>query len=372
VLTRTLTAFAISFWLCPLTSSSSAAQTDSKKSAPGATFRSSVDVVSVAAVVRDQRGRFVRNLTRGDFQIIENGRQRQILDFVADDDTGPLSLALLFDVSGSMGVGSKLEAAKHAADHVIGWLRPQQDQAALFAFDTRLVEIQPFTSDVGRLHDALDRLKPFGATSLYDAISATAKKVAPHTQRRRAVLVLTDGVDTSSRLKAAEVSAAASGIDVPVYVFAVVSPLSDPNSELSLDTQTPAGEGSELGNLAEWTGGRLFVLSASAHAPLTAGELLRELRHQYLIAFEPGPGSGWQRLEIRTRKKNLVVRARSGYVAGGPQSFFDNFNRGSAPDPGSVARGAPAPRSAPSRAARYAALAKSSKGSDNKEAVSHA
>ena len=320
VLTRTLTTFAIMMSLLPLTSRRGAAQTEPKQTDSRATFRASVDVVSVAAVVRDQRGRYVQNLTRSDFQVLENGRPRQILDFLSND-TGPMSLALLFDVSGSMSVGAKLEAAKHAADHVIGWLRPQQDQAALYAFDTRLIEIQPLTSDMGRLHDALDRLKPFGATSLYDAISATAKRVAPHTKHRRAVLVLTDGVDTSSRLKAAQVSAAASEIDVPVYVFAVVSPLSDPASELSLkETETPVADGSELGNLAEWTGGRLFVLSTASHAPLMASELLRELRHQYLIAFEPGSRAGWQRLEIRTRKKNLVVRARSGYVAGAPQS----------------------------------------------------
>lgn len=318
VQTAALATFAIGLWICsPPTSVADEPQKSQQE--PRTTFRASVDVVSVAAVVRDRRGRFVRNLTRDDFQVIEDGRRRQILDFHADD-TGPLSMAVLFDVSGSMSVGSKLGAAKHAADHVIGWLRPQQDAAALFAFDTRLVEIQGFTSDLVKLHDGLDRLAPFGATSLYDAISATARKVAPYARRRRAVVVITDGIDTSSRLKPAEVSVAASAIDVPVYVIAVVSPLSDPNSDRSLETETPVAEGSELGNLAEWTGGRLFVVSAPAQAAVTAGDLLRELRHQYVIAFEAGRGEGWRRLEIRTRRKNLVVRARSGYVAGAPQS----------------------------------------------------
>ncbi len=135
-------------------------------------------------------------------------------------------------------------------------------------------------------------------------------------QQRAAVVVLTDGVDTHSRLKPGEVSGIASEIDVPVYVMAVMSSIDDPRMFDDPDAATAGG----LRDLARWTGGELFTMSAPAHTSLAARQIVSELRHQYLLAFEASPRPGWRSLEIKARSRDLTVRARSGYTAGGRSS----------------------------------------------------
>jgi VWFA-related protein len=203
----------------------------------------------------------------------------------------------------------------------VSWLRPGLDEAAVFAFDTQLRELHPFTKDPEELKKAAgELLPPFGQTAIYDAIAAAAKRVAERANTRRGVLVLTDGVDTKSRLKPADVSAIASGIDVPVYVMAVVTPVDHPGAEFADSNADASALKGALSDLADWTGGSIFVASTPAHYSVAARRLLDELRHQYLIAFEASPSAGWRRLEIRTRDRDLVVRARSGYVAGNGNS----------------------------------------------------
>jgi len=281
-------------------------------------FRSSVDVVSVTAIVRDRKGRFVRNLERKDFVVAEAGVPRPILDFRAQSD-GPVKVAVLFDVSGSMRLGSKAQDAKHAAREIFGALKAD-DEAAVFVFDSRLHEIAGFTSDLAVLDAALARVdEPFGQTSLYDAVAQTARGLGIRgpglTPHRSAVVVLTDGVDTSSQLTAPQVSAVASGIDVPVYVVAVMAPVDDPRQS---DGQTRKGPAGELRTLSQWTGGELFAAIAPLDATTAARQIVDELRHQYLLAFEATQTrSGWRPLEVRARDRGLTVRARAGYTAGG-------------------------------------------------------
>jgi VWFA-related protein len=282
---------------------------------PQATFRSGVDLVSVSVVVRDQKGRVVRNLGKDDFVVSEGKLARPILEF-SSNELGPTSLALLFDVSGSMQGRTKIDAARQAAGYVLSWLQPGIDEAAVFTFDSRLQEVQGFTSDRGRLRDALKHFTPFGVTSLYDAIAETARRVNVRTNKRRGILVLTDGIDTNSRLTPEQVSGIASSIDMPVYLFAVVSPLDHPGGRASVVGATESALSGALSDLARWTGGDLFVMSNPSHASLAAGQLLSELRHQYLIAFESASEAGWHRLEIRANDSALSVRTRSGYVAG--------------------------------------------------------
>ena len=173
-----------------------------------------------------------------------------------------------------------------------------------------------FTTDLERIRSRSLAGRPWGMTSLYDAIAATAKSVAARENKHRAVLVITDGVDTGSTMRAPEVSGIASSIDVPVYLLTVVNPLDHPGGELSV--VGAAGEQTDiatLSDLARWTGGDMRICSMPEHTLAAVDDLFGELRYQYLITFEPGLVPGWHPLEIRTRKKNLVVHARGGYMA---------------------------------------------------------
>ena len=299
-LTSTLAAL---FWVFSLGSLESTAQEP-----PIAAFTSSVDLVRVTAVVRDRKGRFVNDLRRGDFEILDGGVRRSISDF--RPDLSGVSVALLFDASGSME--RLMGQARESAGHLLGWLESGRDEAAVFTFDTRLDEIAAFTTDLAALPARLDAVRPFGATSLHDAIAQAAERVSTRVGRRRAVVVFTDGNDNFSRLNPGEVSGIASAIDVPVYIIGLASTVDDPSADVG--AQSPLK--GPLSDLTAWTGGRTFVVSAPAHRSVAARQIVEELRHQYLMAFESSGTPGWHPLEVRALGKDLTVRARSGYIAG--------------------------------------------------------
>jgi Ca-activated chloride channel homolog len=290
---------------------------DAQEAGSQATFRSGVDLVTVSATVRDQKGRLVQGLTAADFDVTDRGQRRVITQFRTE--RAPVSLAILFDVSGSMDVADRFAAAKFAAHHLLSWLEPGRDEAALFAFDSRLHEVAPFTVDTRALTGALGEVDPFGATSLHDAIAETAQRVSMRAAPRRAIVVLTDGVDTSSRLTPAQVSAQAAAIDVPVYVIATVLAIDNPGSDRATPqaSRTAPVDVGTLDDLARWTGGALHYASTPASASKAGRDVVSELKQLYLIAFEPGTGAGWHPIEVRTKQRNLNVRARGGYVASG-------------------------------------------------------
>jgi len=301
----------------------SAQQTPSGAGAPSAepqaTFKSGVEAVTVTASVRDQRGRVVKGLKVADFEVVDTGIPKQIRDFYVGESA--ISLAILLDISGSMAVGGNMHRAREAVDVATLNLQDNGDEAALFTFDSKLVQVVDFTRDLDRIRRISLEGKPWGQTSLYDAIGQAARAVGERASKHRALLVITDGVDTGSNLTAAQVSGIASEIDVPVYLLTVVNPADHPGGEFAvLENEGRKTETATLADLARWTGGDMRIASILAHTEEALYDLFNELRHQYLITFEPGTRPGWHPLEIRTRKKNLVVRARSGYVSGPLQS----------------------------------------------------
>jgi VWFA-related protein len=286
---------------------------------PQATFKSGVEVVTVTAAVRDQRGRVVKGLKASDFEVVDTGLPREIRDFYVGES--PISLAILLDISGSMSVGGNMNRAREAVDVATLNLQDTGDEAALFTFDSKLVEVVDFTKDLKRIRRVSLEGQPWGQTSLYDAIGQAARAVGERASRHRALLVITDGVDTGSRLTAPQVSAIASEIDVPVYLLTVVNPADHPGGEFAvLENEGKKTETATLADLARWTGGDMRIASIPAHTVAALQDLFTELRHQYLITFEPGTRPGWHPLEIRTRKKDLIVHARSGYMSGPVQS----------------------------------------------------
>ena len=286
---------------------------------PTVVFKAGVEVVTLTVAVRDGRGRVVRDLKRTDFQVFDTGAPRDIRDFYAGD--APISLAVLLDISGSMAVGGNIDRARHAVAVAMGMLRGGDDEAALYTFDARLQEVVAFTKDL----DTISRInlegRPWGITSLYDAIASAAGSVAGRASRHRALLVVTDGVDTGSRLSAPEVSGIASSIDVPVYLLTVATPVDHPGGEFAVIAADGAtSDVGTLADLARWTGGDMRVASVPAHTVEAIRDLFAELRYQYLITFEPGTRPGWHPLDVRTRNRNHVVHARSGYMSGPARS----------------------------------------------------
>ena len=273
-------------------------------------FRSSVDVVRLAASVRDQKGRFVRDLSASDFEVFDSGRRRTITDF--RPEVAGLSVALLFDVSGSME--GQLAHARDAATTLLSLLDPARDEAAVLQFDTRLEEAVPFTRGLRQLPSSMSNIIPFGATSLFDAVARTAQRITLQEGRRRAVVVFTDGLDNASTLTASQVSGIASSIDVPVYVVGLVSGLDDPASDLATPRAANSPLAGELANLASWTGGAAWVASAAPQRNYVMRQVVEELRHQYVISIESGSEAGWHPLVVKMKHKELTAHARSGYL----------------------------------------------------------
>jgi VWFA-related protein len=278
---------------------------------PVAVFKSSVTMVPISAVVRDARGRTVTTLKASDFEVRDNGELRQIVDFHIDQKS-PLTIGVLVDTSGSMRHEVKLAAARQVVAALTEELRPGIDAVGLFTFDSVLREAQPFTDQPGALRGALDAADPFGVTSLYDAIAETARRVAARPSVRRAIVVLTDCVDTSSALAPAEVSGRASAIDVPVYVVATVPKIDQ--DDYAARVTAPTGRSmSDARDLALWTGGNMLWATNPIDAAAAGKVILSELRHQYLMAVDSATDASWRRLEVKVRDRKLVVRARSGY-----------------------------------------------------------
>jgi Ca-activated chloride channel family protein len=280
---------------------------------PTQTFRATTDVVTIQASVRDARGRVLNGLTPADFEIRDNGELRQILSLRSDRQS-PLSLALLVDMSGSMRASAKIAMARQAYDSLLAQLRQGQDEAAVFTFDSALHERHPFTTDLSKLKGALTEFEPFGTTSLYDATAAAARRLASRTGAHKAIVVLTDGLDTSSTLTAADVSGLASSIDVPVFVVATVPSVDE---RFMMETSDrPRAEATDLRDLAEWTGGTFVFASTLLETIATASKLVDELRQQYVLAIEAASTNEWRRIDVRVKRPSAKVKARSGYFGG--------------------------------------------------------
>lgn len=267
-------------------------------------FRARVDVVTIAAVVRDRHGRVVQTLTKDDFTVVDGGESRQIVEFQPDAN-GPISVALLIDGSGSMRQSSS--NSRRVGETLLALLNERSDDVALMSFDTRLLTLRQFTNDFRQLRSGLSEVDTFGATSIYDAIAGAAGLVDEHTRKRRAVLVVTDGSDNWSTYSPEEVAWIASAIDVPIYVLAVTATANGPSDLRSV--------GGELGDLARATGGDYFAADTETRQAMALGRVIEDLRHQYLIAIEPAHTTGLRSLEVRTRKPALKVRARQWYAA---------------------------------------------------------
>lgn len=281
-------------------------------------FGAATTRVLLTATAVDGKGRPVRDLTARDFRVFEEGRPQALVHF-ASGETQPARVLFLADASGSMSAEEKLSGVRMAMTQLLGGLGPR-DRAALAGFDSRYFGVVPFTNDWDRILQSLGELRPFGATALNDALDKAAADIASHGEGRRAVVVLTDGVDNASQKTVEDVVARSRALDVPIYAVSVVSAVDDPRSDFFVggrpELQGDATVGAKLlRRYATLSGGASFTVSDFRSLKLAAEQIVGELRHQYRLGYEPPVGpAAFRRVEVRTTRRGVVVRTRSGYV----------------------------------------------------------
>ena len=282
--------------------------------APPSLFRSGVDLVSLSVTVSNSAHSYVGDLNRDDFVVLENGVPQNVTYFART--AVPLTLALLIDSSASME-----QAMVTAQEAAVGFVRTltRADTAAIVDFDSRVEMAQGFTSDVRALEEAILRTTAGGATAMFNAIyialKELAKKTAPdeaQRPRRRAIILLSDGDDTSSLVSFEEALDAASRSDTAIYTIGLgVKDVSGP--------RPGSQEGAFiLRRLAEQTGGRAFFPKQAKDLADVYRDIREELSSQYSLAYESSSArkdGEWRRIAVRVNRESVSVRTKQGYFA---------------------------------------------------------
>jgi Ca-activated chloride channel family protein len=281
-----------------------------------ARFGARAELVVLSATAVDDRGRPVRDLGQQELRVFDEGRPQKIVHFSKSTDL-PARLLLLVDASGSMNGELKTASSRMAAVQILAGLG-SGDEVALAGFDSRYFGVVRFTTDRAAIEKGFEELQPFGSTALHDALDNAARDLATHGDGRRAVVVVTDGVDTSSQKSPDEVIAHSRALDVPIYAVSVVSPLDDPRSPLFAGRERPAAATSGSAVLARYaamSGGAAFSVSDFKGLKEAAGQIAAELKQQYRLGYDPPEGPPrFRRIEVRSTRKGVVVRTRSGYM----------------------------------------------------------
>jgi Ca-activated chloride channel family protein len=272
-------------------------------------FRSGIDIVSLNVSVIDATRNFVTDLNREDFVVFEDGMKQDLTFFTKAQL--PIAMSLLIDTSASME--DKLPIAQEAAIGFARRMRPD-DMAQVIDFDSRVSILQQFTADKAQLENAIRQTVPNGSTSLHNAIYISLKELkkvrAKSTEeiRRQAIVVLSDGEDTSSLVPFEEVLELAKRSEVVIYTIAI----------RGRDFGTRGFNEAEfvLRQFAQETGGRAFFPAAAAELPNIYSQIADELAAQYALAYSsrnPKRDGQWRRIVVRTTKPDLVARTKQGY-----------------------------------------------------------
>ena len=267
-----------------------------------------VEVVSVTVVVYDKAGRFVKGLGPKDVEVLEDKVPQEVSYFREAAGAGaeriPLSVAMVLDCSGSMR--HNMRFLQQAAIAFVNKLE-EMDSALVVSFNESIKGSAEFTGDTGRLESFIDGLEPWGGTSLYDAIHYGLGRVKDQ-PGRKAVIVFSDGADTTSSMKEQEVIDYARSVEATVYSVGI-------KGESGLVARSPRGF---LRKVAQETGGQYYFPDKVAEMIKIFAAISDELHNHYLLAYTPQkpPDGTWREIEVRLReRKDAEVRLRKGYFA---------------------------------------------------------
>ena len=271
-----------------------------------------VRLVLLPTSVTDRKGRSVQGLDVDDFRLFED-QVAQEIRFFSSEAREPIHVAFVLDVSGSMRQMDKMEHAKEAIRQFVDGLRPD-DRFALICFaDGQVAWVTEFTGDRSNFLRRLAVQEGYGQTALNDAVAAAPELVDSEIRGRKAIVLITDGVDNASKLTTEDAVRIARRVHVPIYTigFLSVAPQLLPKGVLETNLDV-------LNHVSEETGGRLFAV----HDPMDLKEAVAsvdaELRHQYLIGYYPPHASidgQYHHLRVEARKSRVDVRTRKGYWA---------------------------------------------------------
>ncbi len=241
------------------------------------TFRSESNLVVIPVSVTDNLNRFVLGLRKEDFHLFDDGVEQPVAHFSGEDV--PLSIGLVFDISGSMDY--KLKTSKQAAALFLKALNPD-DEAFLVNFNEKVDLAVGFTSDSEQIRSVLEKTQPGGLTALLDAVNFSLTEMKKAKNPRKAILVVSDGGDNHSTYTAKQIESVVRAADVEIYVMGVFDPL----ASILLAPEEISGP-RLLSEIATQTGGRAFAASMADDLPSVAARIAIELRNQYVLGYYP-------------------------------------------------------------------------------------
>ena len=269
------------------------------------------DLVTLTLTVTDLYGRYVSGLNKDAFQVSDNNQQQDITFF--SDSDAPVSVGILFDVSGSMS-GEKIQRARTALERFINSSHPN-DEYFLIAFNSRAQLLMDRTRDGEAVLQKLTLVSPRQNTALYDACYLGIERVTRGSHQKKALLIISDGQDNSSRYNFGEVRRLMKESDVVTYAVGIID-RNDASSALGMQGQA------FLDELTSVTGGKSFYPATDIEMDEIFERIALELRHQYSIGYTPSdfqPDGKWRKVKVKVKPPRglprLTVRSRDGYYA---------------------------------------------------------
>jgi len=284
------------------------------------TYDVAVTAISIAVSVQNKKGRHITDLTKEDFSVYENDQEKEITYF-SHDYEAPLSVTILLDVSGSMALQDKLSESKDALDYLLNHLLSDRDEVSLLIFADGEVEVAVrFSRDKKHFLAVLGKTEAYGQTALNDAVGVSPDFANRGNNEKRALLLITDGIENDSEYSPGQAIEVARRVDIPIYTIGYKIPLDEQflRKYKRAEGLTASGIVESLEGFSEATGGRAFFVNNSLDMKNAMRLIKQELSHQYILGYTSymDPDNEYREIKVVTKKKSYQVRTREGYYSG--------------------------------------------------------
>jgi Ca-activated chloride channel family protein len=279
-----------------------------------------VSAISLAATVQNKSGKYINDLTEEDFSIYENDEKKEITYF-SQNYEAPLSLTVLLDVSGSMDLQDKLKESKEALRYFVSYLLDERDELSLLIFADGEVEVAVhFSNDKNAFFDILEKTEAYGQTALNDAVAVSPDFANKGSNEKRALLLITDGIENDSQFSPDQAVEVARRVDIPIYSIGYKIPLSEQylKEYKRSPSLTASGIVESLDKFSNATGGEAYFINQVNEMKAALRMIKKDLSHQYILGYTSymDPKNDYRKIKVVTSKKQYIVRTREGYYSG--------------------------------------------------------